>query len=460
MATKEDEQLQFHSYDSPMQDVVDNLNVFLEGINCIKETYEFSEVMLRAHFNETTSKYNNFIKSYERKDDNGVTVIEVPITRFREWDRLHRKKSRAERAFELVPPSYFVSLVSAYDSFFGGLVRCLYSICPEKLQEEEMKFCYRDLQQFDNLTDVKKRIIDKRVETLLRDSHVEQIEWLRKALDLDTLTKSFKGWTDFVEITERRNLFVHANGTVSTQYIDNCRKHAALDACILEGNQLTVDKDYFNKAFKTLYKTAIMLTQTVLRKKYCEKVGSKCVSDIDNALIVNVFDLIVDKHYDVAIDVSEMVLNNPKFTHNAFDKMYIVLNYAQAYKWSGNDAKCREILSREDWTACTNELLMPRYALEENYPEVYARMRELGRNNKHITVSAYREWPIFQLLREQKEFAAVFAEIFGQEFGSVKKVEVEKQLEKTEEASMAKSLVVEILEGSESVDTVANESDK
>lgn len=424
-------------YDAILMDVVDNLNNFVENINCIKETYEFSEITLRAHLGETTVKYNDFLRPYERIDTSGRIFIGVPEERFREWQRLGKKKARAERAFELVPPSYFVSLVSSYDSFFGGLVRCLYNICPEKIKDEEMTFNYRQLQEFDNLNDVKKRIIDKRVETLLRESHVEQIDWLAKSLGVGTL-RAFKGWSDFVEITERRNLFVHANGTVSTQYMDNCRKHSALDICIIEGNQLKVDKVYFDKAFKTLYKIAIMLSQMVLRVKYYEKAGPDCNSSIDKVLIGNVFDLIVDKHYDVAIDVSEMVLTNPKFTHNVFDKMYIVLNYAQAYKWSGNEAKCKEILDKEDWTAYTNELLVPKFALEENYPEVYRRMRELGRGNQYITISSYREWPIFQLLREQQEFENVFAEIFGEEFSKVKSLAIEKSMDNNETVSTAK----------------------
>lgn len=422
MATKVDELLQ-PEYDSLMQGVVDNLTNFIENIKCIKETYEYSELTLRTHLIETAGKYNNFIKSCGYKDVDGRYVIEVPIYRVRELHRLHQKKCRAERAFELVPPSYFVSLVSAYDSFFAGLVRSYYVICPEKLQESEMKFSYRELQELENISGVTRRIIDKRVESLLRDSHVDQIAWFAKALDVNTLT-TFKGWEDFVEATERRNLFVHANGTVSRQYIEVCTKYSSLADGILEGNQLKVDKAYFDKAFKTFYKIAIMLSQMLLRVKYCEKAEGGCESIVDRVLIGNIFDIIVDKYYDVAIDVSEMVLSNPKFSHNAFDRMYIVLNYAQAYKWSGNQAKCCEILMKEDWTAYTNELLIPKYTLEENYEEVYKRMREIGNANKHITMSSYREWPIFQLLREQREFEVVFAEIYGEKFGSITDVEV------------------------------------
>lgn len=441
-------------YDALLQVVVDNLNSFIDSINCIKETYEFSEVTLRDQLRDADLRFDDFITSHEHKDVDGRSFLEIPEDQLRSLLRLIKKKDRATRAIELVPPSYFVSLVSVYDSFFGGLVRCLYSICPEKLQDEDMTFCYRDLQKYDSLTDVKKRIIDKRVEKLLRDSHVEQIDWFASALGVSTL-RSFKGWPDFVEVTERRNLFVHANGTVSTQYMDNCKKHSALDSCILEGNQLTVDKTYFDKAFKTLYKIAIMLSQMLLRIKYCEKAGQACVGDIDKILIENVFDLIVDKHYDTAIDVSEMVLSNPKFSHNAFDRLFIVLNYAQSYKWSGNQEKCQEILDKEDWSAFTNELLIPKFTLEENYPEVYKRMRELGKGNKHISITSYREWPVFQKLREQEEFKNVFEEVFGEAFGEVKSIEIGHDIE-MREASTTDEIVETPTDISDAIVSIEN----
>ena len=426
--------IQQPEYDSLLQGVVDNLENFIESINCINETFGFSEITLRTYHKETNDKYNNFVKNCEQSKVNGHIIIKVPEGRVREFMRIRKKKERAERAFEIIPPSYFVSLVSTYDTFFAGLVRCYYNICPEKLKESDMSFCYRDLQQFENLNEVKKRIIDKNIETLLRESHIAQLEWLSKALELSTLTK-FNGWNDFVELTERRNLFVHSNGTVNNQYIEVCKKHFDLGADILEGNKLTIDKYYFEKAYKTLYKISILLTQMLLRVKYLNKIGFEISSDVDKILINNVFDLISDQLYDVAIDVSETILENKKFVHNAFDREYLVLNYAQAYKWNGNVARCLDILKKEDWSAFTNELLIPRYALEDNYTEVYKRMRELGNCNQHITISAYREWPIFKDLRKEKEFEQVFAEIFGEELCDINDLELQSTREINEEIS-------------------------
>lgn len=417
-------------FDELLQGVVDNLDFFLESIKCIKETYEFSEETLRAHHTNILERYNTIVSSFNQKEEDGVEYYIVPEGKLRGFISLQKNKKRAERAFELVPPSYFVSLISSYDAFFAGLIRCYYNICPEKLQECDITFNYRDLLGFGDLLEVKKRIIEKNIENLIRESHVYQIDWFAKALGVDTLYK-FKGWSDFVELTERRNLFVHSNGTVSNQYINVCKKHSALNTDIIEGNKLQIDSQYFLKSYETLCKLSIMLTQMLLRTKYLANSDSNSTSFIDKILINNVFELIVDKHYDVAIDISEMVLNNPKFKHNAFDREYLVLNYAQAYKWKGDNSKCSEILGKEDWTACTNELLIPKYTLEENYTEVYRCMRELGKSNKRLNITAYREWPIFQLLRKEKDFESVFIELFGEKIETEKQFEHNKVSEKT-----------------------------
>ena len=390
LISNENEAHQKSNLESLLAGVVDNLENFVEAINCIKETYEYSEVTLRAHHGEAIDRYNVFVDSCEKSEEDGNEVLVIPIERVREFLFLGKKKDRAKRALELVPPSYFVSLVSAYDSFFAGLIKDYYRLCPEKFLESEMSFLYRDLQALENISDIKKRIVNKNVDSLLRDSHVAQLDWFAKAIGVSTL-RSFDG---------------------------------ALVEGIIEGNQLVITKDYFDKAYKTLYKVAVLLTQVLLRVKYVEKGGDGVITDVDKVLIRTVYELIEEEMYDVAIAISEDILSNHKYKHNGFDRAYIILNCAQAYKWSGDNKKCLEILNKEDWSAFTNELLIPRYTLEENYVEVYKRMKELGPNNSRINISAYREWPIFKKLREQKEFESVFAEIFGEAFEGVKRVDI------------------------------------
>ena len=73
------------------------------------------------------------------------------------------------------------------------------------------------------------------VDVLMRDAHVAQIEFLDSKLKLG-IVDHFSRWKEFLEITERRNLFVHTGGRVTQQYLQNCRRLGVqVDAKIKDG---------------------------------------------------------------------------------------------------------------------------------------------------------------------------------------------------------------------------------
>lgn len=395
-----------------LQEVIDNLDVFIENLNCLHDTYGYSEGTLNQQKSNAEKKYKEFLDAHLQQVPEDPNAYEVPSQYFREFNKLIKRKSRAEQAFLLIPPTYIVSLVSIYDTFFAGLVKCVYKLCPQKLNESGKTFCYKDLQEFQYIKDIKDKIISGTIEDLLRDSHIAQITWLEKAYNVKTL-KSFEGWPQFVELTERRNLFVHADGIVSSQYINVCQAHNALDKRIVEGNKLTSDKDYFESSYKLLYAMGIMLTQMLLHQLYLNEYGKNNTSELDEVLITNVFDLICDGTYDVAIKISKFALDE-HFVHTGKDKSFIILNMAQSYKWNKDNEECLKILGNEDTTTWNNDLLIPKLTLEESYGEVYVKMRNNGKSSEVLTAQAYRDWPIFKELRKQPDFEIVFKEVFGE----------------------------------------------
>jgi hypothetical protein len=130
--------------------------------------------------------------------------------------------------------------------------------------------------------------------------------------------------------------------------------------------------------------------------------------------MTNIFDLITDKKYDIAIALSEFALSS-NFKHKQVDRIYFLLNMAQSYKWKGENEKCLKLLKEEDSSAWSNELKMPKLVLEDNYEQAYLLMRSMGDNNEVLNKTTYRTWPIFQKIREEKQFKEVFKEIFQEE---------------------------------------------
>lgn len=399
-----------YTLDPLLQGVEDNLTSFIENIKCIQETFFYSEQTLEKQVRDVNKQYDDYVTQHQKIEVGGKITLNVT----REYNKLVRRKERANRAQELIPSNYVVSLVAMFDTFIAGLVRCLYGIKPELLMQSERQFKYLELKQLDSISDVQRLVIEEKVDAILRDSHIKQIEWLAKSFGLGTLnTKDFAEWGDFVELTERRNLFVHSNGVVSKQYIDICSQNEALAPNINEGDRLNVDKEYFEKSYRVLYTIAIVLSQTMLNKVYLHT-HPQAETDIDSCIIKQIFELICDKKYDIAIRISNFVLE-PHFHHNAYDKIFIVLNLAQSYKWSGKGEECISIINKEDWSAVSKDLCVPKLVLEDKYEDVYSLMRSIGINSEILCPDNYREWPIFQKIREEQRFADVFREIFGED---------------------------------------------
>lgn len=399
--------------DPKLSEVVINLDNFIENINCLRESFNYSEVMLRQQKISALNAYNKFINSYLVQDENGNKSSVIPNEKLREFHKLRKKMNRAEKASELIPPTYIISLVSLFDSFLAGLVRCVYNLKQDLLLESQQSFTYREIVKYDTTREVKKLIIDNTIDKLFRDSHKEQIQWFEKAFEVNTL-KKFAGWGDFIELTERRNLFVHADGIVSGQYIEECTRNDYKLENINIGRKLKADNEYFEKSFRLLYEMAIMLTQILINKLYLGREKFSTDTSVrDNIFINNVYELICEEHFDIAINVSKFAIGDA-FKRNNKDKTFIELNLAQAYKWSGNEKECKAILQNLDTSAMNIDLQIPKKVLEEEYDEVYSMMKDLGKGSKILTKEAYREWPIFREIRKQKEFEDTFEIIFGE----------------------------------------------
>ena len=395
-----------------IQEFSDNLNMFIENINCLCETFGYSEGMLNQQKQKADKDYADFITPYKKENENGP-FLDIPHEKLRNFKKYERKKKRAEKAFQLILPTYVVSAVSIFDSFLAGLIRCIYNLKPELLLDSNMTFFYRDLVKYDTLKEVKKTIIDATIDKLFRDSHTEQIAWIEKSIDINTLRK-FSGWSNYIELTERRNLFVHSDGVVSSQYINECQKAGYNVDNISIGSRLSADKMYFDQSYNLLYEMAIMLTQILINKLYIGKY-SEDTSERDNILITCVFDLIVDKHYEIAINVSNFACESKSFKRNHKDKAFIELNLAQAYKWSGNSAKCKNLLDSMDDSIMINDLKIPKLTLEDNFAAVYPLMVSVGDRSEILKKESYRDWPIFKEIRKEKEFVDTFKMIFNED---------------------------------------------
>jgi len=199
-------------------------------------------------------------------EDGKVTQFVVPLDHVGQYRLLRRKQDDSGIFMGLLPRMSLVSLVSIYDVYVARLVRAMFRAKPEMLSGSNRQLTYSELSAFATLQEARDHILELEIDALLRDSHTAQFEWLEGKLGLP-LRKDLTVWPTFVEITERRNLFVHTNGAVNSQYLAICKKAGApLEEGCNVGAALVVSPQYFSKACDAIAEIGVKLSQVMWRK--------------------------------------------------------------------------------------------------------------------------------------------------------------------------------------------------
>ena len=327
-----------------------------------------------------------------------------------EHDKLHRHRRIFREALSATPRSFLVSLVSAYDAFLGRLIRNLFYTRPELLNSSDRVLTFSQLQDLQTLDAAREHLVEKEIESVLRKSHSQQFDWLEKTFSV-SLRKGLDCWPRFIELTERRNLFVHADGIVSSQYLGICNEHGF--TCNKKqklGTRLYVEPSYFQSSAHCLMEIGVKLAHVLWRK-----LAPTDRDEADINLISIIYDLLVKAKYRLAADLAQFGTCTIK-SHSSDEKRRIlVINHAIALKFSGDPEKCNKVLGAEDWSATADEFRLAIAVLTENFDEAANIMKSIG-NDKRPGKLEYREWPVFRDFRKTSLFNTTYKEVFDEDF--------------------------------------------
>ncbi len=352
----------------------------------------------------------SFLEKYCEKEseDESRTFYNIPHDHILESNRLSARVSKARAGVRLLPQSFIVALVSQYDSFLGGLLRCLYRSKPELLNQSEKQLDYSELSGFGDIEQAKDHILEKEIETLLRMSHPDQFDSLQHRFTIP-LKENLPIWPVFVELTERRNLFVHCSGKVSAQYLVVCERHRVKYGTQPSvGNELGVTAEYFEQAHACVFEIGTKLGH-VLWRKILPSERERADRNLNDL----VYDLLVNKKFDLAVILGDFALNTlKKYSHDDLRRVMVV-NFAQAHKWKKNQAEADRIIDEHDWSSCSHEFKLAIAVLKNDFPRAAEIMKTIGRDGP-VQMNDYRDWPLFTEFRSSSEFATAFENVFGQ----------------------------------------------
>jgi hypothetical protein len=399
------------------------LQIFLIEINGLSASLPIIIESLVESRHKSSQQVNKFfeehgelleiIKSDKDGQEKKSEIYKVGIEYSYELEKLIYMNSNFNAAALIIPRGLLVMMVSQFDAFLGRLIKAMYYARPELLNSSEKQLTFANLVQFDSLDSAREFLLEKEIESVLRESHADHFEWLEKKLGI-TLRKGLDIWSTFIELTERRNLFVHTNGVVSSQYISVCVKHGVeiKEDCIV-GKKLHAGREYLQKAYEVLFELATKLTQVVWRKLIPSE-----ISVADEKLNEVCYDLLKKENYTLAKRILSFALELPKHDSQQ-NKLIFTINSAIAYKWGGESAKAQKIISETDWSACNNAFQLASAVLLDQFDTAAKIMKKIG-NNGEVRKVHYKDWPVFKDFRHCSQFLEGYREIFGEALETVR----------------------------------------
>lgn len=385
----------------------DVLESFLHNIDSINSSVPLMMFMLGEMFKTQNDKLREFLKTHgtlqETVED--VETYALPTKDIFEERKISRRLGQYATATRIIPRNFLVAFVSEYDAFLGSLIKCFYSKKPELMNGLEKQIAFTDLLNFATLEEVKDYILEKDVEGILRKSHSDHFDALESKFSIK-LRKDLKCWPSFIEIMERRNLFVHCDGQVSRQYISVCSEHGyQFNEKPAIGSKLDVKPDYLDSAHKILREIAIKLTHVLWRKLFPNE-----REKADQALQDLGYELIQRRSFDLAITIMEFATALPSH-HNDNQKRMFYVNLAQAYKHNNNEKMCKEIIGKLDWSSVTYKFKLAISVLNEEFSAAKDFMEKAAKTDE-LTEDNFLQWPLFSKFRETPEFSSAFRKIY------------------------------------------------
>jgi hypothetical protein len=257
------------------------------------------------------------------------------------------------------------------------------------------------------MDDAREFVIAKEVEAVLRMSHVEQFKWVENRFGIE-LTK-FDNWPKFVEITERRNLFVHADGKVSKQYLSVCEQSNA-QVTAQEGERLAVSKRYYDEACACILEVGVKLAHVLWRK-----IAPSQLEEADRRLNALAYDFIDRQEHEPAITLLKFAVFDLKKKSDEAIKLTFLINLAQACRWHGRIDECNQMLDKEDWSAKGEEFRLGEAVLRQQWDRAAQLVKRIGKDGP-VGEIEYRDWPLFREFRSRPEFQKAYELTFEKPF--------------------------------------------
>lgn len=305
----------------------------------------------------------------------------------------------------------FSGLVSTFDELLGLIIKVAIRSKPEILNGIGRNVPYSEIVSAGDFSQLQSDIIDSTIDSIMMDPRATQIEWLEKYFLDFKLKELWSEYDKFIEVNERRNIYVHNDGYPSKAYVNRIKASTGKSVNVDFSQRLRLTSSYFNESSDILTEALMIISQGVTRKILKSDRDAK--SALDTGFAHAIYELIEEKRYDSAARVGEIVVRKYPGIGELGSRM-ATINWAIAEKKRGEIEKCNKILDTPEWTASRDEFRLCVAAVKGDVESVCSYIPKL-KDSDWITPESYFEWPAFDDLRSKSDFWKALHETYGEQ---------------------------------------------
>jgi hypothetical protein len=306
----------------------------------------------------------------------------------------------------LAPPSTgtilrrgaLVTLVSLLDVVIAGLINAYYLQFRAALPADSAQISLAELRSLENVEAAELFIIEREVDSVLRGSLDQQLDYFKKRLKVD-LAPLNPYFSRLVETVQRRHILVHNGGIVNKLYLAHVDPSLVDEYKLTIGGRAEIDDQYLRRAIDRVHLAGLVILQICWRKWFPEQVKQADLSLTE----MHLFDTITAGRYVVAQNIGLFAQGIDLSTEKT--RQYVALNLAQSYKWNGQIDEMGNVLNSRDWSSCGLEVKLALHALRDEYSEFFALLPKALASGQ-ISKDNLERFPIFKVIRTLPQYSA------------------------------------------------------
>lgn len=318
-----------------------------------------------------------------------------------------RRASSGVKGVTQLPKLVLIGLISEYDVFLHDLIRIGLTVKSDVVTTIDRSLDLQELLNFSSIKEATDFLIEKEIDSILHDDHKEQLLAVGKLFNIKIATDD-PSVKQFLEICERRNLFTHNAGIVNERYMNKCTQFKIDTTRVKLGDELRVDRKYFQQAIESTQELSVKLTQFVWRKLLPNQ-REQADRSLNNAAL----ELLAGDDYKLAERLLDYGIHHTGPSTDAMRRMMIV-NYANAIKLGGDRDRANAELAKHDWSATSTSFQISVAAIRDDISTVVRRMKAAVKSGE-LSEEELRNWPVFKKARGEKTFQDEFKKIFGRD---------------------------------------------